>query len=169
MRFFALLAIVLAIPLAGACGGGDDDGGGGQAGGTEAAIEISETDFELDPATVELDEAGTYTFKAVNNGDSPHALEIEGNGVEEETETIEPGQSAELTVELAEGEYEMYCPVGDHEDRGMVGKVIVGGGGGAGTTETGETETGETETGETETGETETGETETDDSGGKGY
>ena len=72
-------------------------------------------------------------------------------------ETIQPGDKTELTVDLDEGTYEIYCPVGDHKDRGMVGTLTVGGGGGGGSdTETGETETGETETGETETGETET-------------
>ena len=164
-RFLAIFA-ALVIPLAAACGGAD--GGGGDA--AIRTIEISETEFALDPDTIELDEAGTYTFRAVNDGDTTHALEIEGNGLEEETEEIAPGKSAELTVELDEGEYEMYCPVGNHEDEGMVGRIVVGAGGGAGTTETetGETETSETETetGETDTGGTETGETETGEGGG---
>jgi hypothetical protein len=30
-------------------------------------------------------------FKAVNSGDTVHALEVEGEGIEEETEEIEPG------------------------------------------------------------------------------
>jgi plastocyanin len=153
VRVLALL-IALAVPVVSACGGGDEGGGGSAV----QTIEISETDFALDPETVNLDEPGTYAFTAVNDGDAPHALEIEGGGLEEKTDELEPGASAELTVELEAGEYEMYCPVGDHKDRGMVGTIVVGGtGGGGGTTETGETTTGETETGETETGETGTG------------
>jgi plastocyanin len=156
VRVLALLLVALAVPVASGCGGGDEAGDAGAV----QTVEISETDFALEPETVNLDEAGTYTFRAVNNGDAPHALEIEGGGIEEKTEEIQPGESAELTVELDTGEYEMYCPVGDHKDRGMVGTVVVGGGtggGGAGTTETGETDTGETTTGETDTGETTTG------------
>ncbi len=55
-----------------------------------------------------------------------HALEVEGNGVEEETDTIGPGESTELTVDLEEGEYEIYCPVGNHKAMGMVGTLTVG-------------------------------------------
>ena len=70
----AVLAILVAVGAG--CGTGDDEeaapGGG-------AAVEISATEFALDPATIELDEAGTYTFRLVNDGGTVHALEIEGN------------------------------------------------------------------------------------------
>jgi uncharacterized cupredoxin-like copper-binding protein len=75
-----------------------------------------------------VQEPGTYTFRAVNDGQFPHALEIEGHGVEEATEDIQPGATAELTVELTEaGDYELYCPVGNHRDMGMDGSLQVGG------------------------------------------
>jgi plastocyanin len=74
-----------------------------------------------------------------NEGGAVHALEVDGHGIEEETEEIGGGETAEITVELTEeDEYELYCPVGNHRDQGMEGKVVVGGGGagGAGTDET---------------------------------
>jgi uncharacterized cupredoxin-like copper-binding protein len=49
---------------------------------------------------------------------------VEGNGVEEETETI-TDSSAELTVDLEAGSYKFYCPVGNHEQAGMVGTLTV--------------------------------------------
>jgi hypothetical protein len=58
--------------------------------------------------------------------------------VEEETETIEPGESAELTVDLSkEGSYEIYCPIEGHRDLGMDGTLTVGAAstGGSGTAE----------------------------------
>ena len=88
-------------------------------------IEIDETEFSLDPAEITLERPGTYVFRAVNSGNAVHALEIEGGGIEEETENIQPGESTELEVNLDPGTYKLYCPVGNHEERGMVGTVTV--------------------------------------------
>jgi plastocyanin len=64
------------------------------------------------------------TIKLVNESDIPHAVEVEGNGVEEESETI-TGSETELTVDLEAGEYTFYCPVGDHREQGMEGTLTV--------------------------------------------
>ncbi len=88
-------------------------------------IEVQETEFSLDPSEITLEEPGTYVFRAVNSGNAVHALEIEGEGIEEETEEIEPGESTELEVNLDPGTYKLYCPVGNHEERGMTGTVTV--------------------------------------------
>ena len=90
-----------------------------------ATIEVDETEFSLDPEDIILDQPGTYVFRAVNSGDVVHALEIEGEGIEEETGDIEPGESAEFDVNLDPGTCKLYCPVGNHEERGMVGTVTV--------------------------------------------
>jgi plastocyanin len=167
MRYLLLVALVtaLVVPLA-ACGG--DDGDNGATGDAAAqTIQISATDFQFEPADITAD-AGEISFELTNDGQSPHALEIEGNGVEEESDTIDAGDSTTLTVELDEGTYEIYCPVGDHRDRGMVGTLTVGAGGGSGGATTGG-DTGETETDGGDTGETETGETETGGDTGLGY
>ena len=67
---------------------------------------------------MQVAETGTVTFRVTNDGGIPPALEVDGQGVEDETETIQPGESAELTVELTqEGSYELYCPIGNHRDR----------------------------------------------------
>lgn len=134
---FALLAVAV-LGLA-ACGSEDEE-----TGDSRETIAVSETEFRLEPATVTLDEAGTYTFRAVNDGAIDHALEVEGEGVEEETDTIGPGESAELTVELTAGTYELYCPIGNHREQGMDGSIEVAGGAGGGAT-TGETETDESD------------------------
>jgi plastocyanin len=129
MRRAALLA-ALALALAGC---GEDDESQDEQAQSEAPIQtitITETDFALDPDSVDVEEPGTYTFEVVNEGDVAHALEVEGEGIEEETDTLNPGQRAMLTVELDRGRYELYCPVGDHADRGMTGKVEVAGGDG---------------------------------------
>lgn len=145
MRFERVLicsfCVLFLAALAG-CGTGGGYGGGGQSGAAEKSanatgqvvktIEVKETEYKLDPANIDLDKAGTYVFKAVNAGNTPHALEIEGNGVEEETDTIDPGKSAELKVSLKAGKYEIYCPVDGHRDEGMEGTVTVAQGSGGG-------------------------------------
>ena len=83
---------------------------------TEYALHLSQDTFS----------AGTYTFVAENAGHTIHALEIEGPGIEEQkTNTLGPGQSGQLTVELKAGTYELYCPVDSHKDRGMKTEITV--------------------------------------------
>ncbi len=128
MRYLLIPIAVLA--LAG-CGGDGDDSAGGTTTSAAAAgtpVTMSLVDFALEPKTVQLDAAGTYTFKVTNDGQTQHALEIEGNGVEEETDTLAPGDSGEVTVELAAGEYELYCPIDGHRANGMEGTLVVAGG-----------------------------------------
>ena len=127
MRRLLLLALLVpaALVLA-ACGSDDGDDEGGESAGGQT-VELVATEFAFDPADVSVDEAGETTFTVSNEGEFPHALEIEGNGIEEGTEQLSPGNSGSVTVELEPGEYELYCPVGDHRDQGMVGTLVVGG------------------------------------------
>ncbi|HEY6784728.1 MAG TPA: hypothetical protein VI159_07235, partial [Gemmatimonadales bacterium] len=68
------------------------------------------------------------SFVVTNAGSIPHAFEVEGRGVEQETAVIQPGDSAELTVTLRAGKYEVYCPVGNdsHKKLGMEAQLDVG-------------------------------------------
>src|SRR3954464_1685087 len=73
-------------------------------------VTVNETEYKLNPSTISLTKTGTYVFKGVNNGSVDHALEVEGNGVEEESEEISPGSSGTLKVTLSKaGTYEIYC------------------------------------------------------------
>jgi uncharacterized cupredoxin-like copper-binding protein len=129
-----LLLVALALVLVAACGGeeGGDDEGAAPAG---EVVDVALRDFTIDPPTIALD-PGTYTFHVVNDGGTVHALEVEGPAGEVETSELEPGDSADLTVDLGEdGEFEMYCPVDDHKGRGMEGTITVGAGGGGTTTD----------------------------------
>ena len=157
--------------MSGCGGGGSSNGRGSTASGASEGgapiktITITETEYKLTPTSVTVDKAGTYEFKAVNNGSVAHALEVEGNGVEEETDDIAPGQSKTLKVTFKKtGSFEMYCPVDGHRAQGMEGTLTVGSASaapGAATTN------GDTMHGDTN--ETETGDTTTTKSGGYGY
>jgi plastocyanin len=128
LRLLTYMCVGLALPLSLlACGGGDEEASG-------QTVEVSGTEYSFDPSDIQLDAAGNYTFHLTNAGNEDHALEIEGQGIEEGTDVIGGGESADVTVDLAEGEYEIYCPVGNHRDMGMEGTLSVGGGAsGAGT------------------------------------
>ncbi len=97
-------------------------------------LEIKETDFQLTPADPTVKRSGVIEVKVVNDGKVDHALEIEGPKGEAETETIKPGASATIKADLPPGTYTMYCPIGNHREQGMAGKITVAGessGGGA--------------------------------------
>ena len=166
MRRLALILTLLMLPAVAAACGGDDAGEAVDAGDDAQTIEVSASDFEFDPPELTAD-AGDVTFELTNDGGAPHALAIRGHGMDESSDVIDGGDSTSFTVTLEDGEYEIYCPVGDHEDRGMVGTLTVGSGGDGGATTHEDTTTDDGETSEDET-ETEGGETETDDSSGSG-
>jgi uncharacterized cupredoxin-like copper-binding protein len=135
----------LVVALIGVAGcGGDDDGGGGTtaattttgetttgASTTQAAegIDVSLTDFEIDPPNPRIAKAGQVEFRVKNDGASPHNLEVEGpNGEKELPSNLAPGQTGTLKVDLSKpGKYEWYCPVGEHRDFGMEGEITVAG------------------------------------------
>jgi plastocyanin len=78
---------------------------------------------------------GPYTFTARNAGQVTHALEITGPGAPgtHATSNIAPGQSADLTVTLQAGSYEIICPVDGHKSLGMDVTITVGVAGNAST------------------------------------
>jgi uncharacterized cupredoxin-like copper-binding protein len=125
-RAVTLAALALAVT---GCGEGDENAESTSAGAPRQTITITETDFALEPSSVDLEQPGTYAFEVVNDGQVAHALEVEGEGIEEETETLQPGERSTLTVTLEGGSYELYCPIDDHKDRGMAGKAVVRGSG----------------------------------------
>ena len=84
----------------------------------EDAVEVSLTEFAIEMPT-ELS-AGPTTFEITNIGTVEHNFEVEGQGIEEELpQNLAPRASGSLTVDLAPGTYEVYCPVGNHEEMGM--------------------------------------------------
>ena len=86
--------------------------------GAAVSVKLSEWKVELSQSSVT---AGSVTFTVTNAGTIPHAFEVEGQGIEQETTVIQPGSSATLTLTLKPGTYEAYCPVGNdsHKKLGM--------------------------------------------------
>ena len=93
--------------------------------GEGATVQVSLSDFAIDmPAELA---AGPTVFTITNDGEVPHNFEIEGQGIEVELEeNLQPGETGTLEVDLQPGTYEVYCPVGNHADRGMRLELTVG-------------------------------------------
>jgi plastocyanin len=139
---WTILALLLSagVLLAAGCGDDEDEGGGGGAQSTPEATEeaTQESSGGGEGLTLTADPggsiswepselsapAGSVTITLVNESSTPHAVEVEGMGVEEESETVTGGET-QLTVDLEAGEYVFYCPVGQHRQNGMEGTLTV--------------------------------------------
>ncbi len=144
-----LAAMLLALAVVGAAGCGDDDetdtGAGGataettaetgamedekKAGGKELAIAAA-SDGSLKFDKTELTaQAGEVTIVMDNPSAVPHAVSVEGNGVDEEgsggTAGVGQGETSTVTANLEPGTYTFYCPVPGHEEGGMKGTLTV--------------------------------------------
>lgn len=140
----AALAAAVVLSVA-ACGSSDDSGAADTtpATSTEAPATTASTTPAGPASTVTLSAdpggalkfttstltatAGTVTFKMTNPSSSgiPHAIAIEGNGVDQDGNTAQPGGISIDTVTLKPGTYSFYCPVNGHEAAGMTGTLVV--------------------------------------------
>jgi plastocyanin len=112
-------------------GSGDntENEAGSGAGGNRTVLTLSADpggDLKFDKSSLTA-KAGDVTIVLRNpsSATAPHAVEIEGQGVEEESDTIDPGGTSKVSAKLESGEYEFYCPVGNHKDEGMEGTLTV--------------------------------------------
>jgi len=151
MRALSLIVLLcaFALPVAG-CGDDDDSSGGGGGGGSETTTsgETSTTEdtgggaasgggaetlkIAADPSgALKFDKssltakAGKVTIVMDNPSDLPHAVEIEGQGVEVAGDTVMKGGVSKASADLKAGEYEFYCPVDGHKQAGMEGTLTV--------------------------------------------
>ncbi|PYP43086.1 MAG: hypothetical protein DMD42_11055 [Gemmatimonadetes bacterium] len=98
---------------------------------SQVNVRLSEWKVELSQQTIAT---GAVRFAVTNAGSIPHGFEVEGQGIEKEIETIQPGASDTLTLTLKPGTYEVYCPVGEdsHKKLGMETHLKVAGATGSG-------------------------------------
>jgi uncharacterized cupredoxin-like copper-binding protein len=144
-----LTALAATALIAAGCGGGSDNnssdnssnssgtqgntsdttassgsgGGGGAAASTVKLTADPNGALKFNTTTLSA-KAGKVTVVMDNPSQTPHAVEVEGNGVEQATKTL-TGGTAKMTVDLKPGKYEFYCPVDGHKAAGMKGTLTV--------------------------------------------
>jgi plastocyanin len=125
-RSIATLAAALVLALAG-CGGDDESGsGGGGGGGGGETLQLAAPEdgsLRFEPSTLEAN-AGTVTIDFDNPSSVEHAVEIEGQGVEEASDTVTDAKTS-VSADLEAGTYTIYCPVEGHREAGMEGTLTV--------------------------------------------
>ena len=136
-------ALTLVVALMGLSACGDDDepaaeqstpeatatetpapaGGGGE----ELALTATEDGglgFDPEDLTAKAGSV-TVTLENPDGNQMPHNVVIEGNGVDEAGEVVQPGGTSTATAEVEAGEYTFYCAVGQHRQNGMEGTLTV--------------------------------------------
>ena len=146
MRLLSLTALLCSLAIVAAGCGGDDNSssssssgsgsdtstteqssGGGGGGGAAQTLKISADPggaLKFDKSSLTA-KAGKVTIVMDNPSSLPHAVEIEGNGVEEAGDTVEEGGVSKATATVKAGSYEFYCPVDGHKQAGMKGTLTV--------------------------------------------
>ncbi len=139
--FARILAPFAALVLLGAACSGDPsepaDGGSGN------TVDVTLADDSVTLSTAET-AAGSVTFAATNDGTLTHEIEVfegeadpaslpiendvantEGWTLVDEIEDITPGSSADLTLDLEAGSYQIVCNLAGHFSNGMYSTLTV--------------------------------------------
>ena len=109
-------AFATAAPVS---GGSPAAGGGGNeapAPAGDTAINVVEKDFAIamDKTTIK---AGSITINIKNNGPTPHNIAVKE--LNKASDTIDPGKTGSLAVDLKPGAYTVICNIPGHEQLGM--------------------------------------------------
>ena len=144
LRRLCLVSLGIACLGLGACGSSDksssssgssssttksSSSSGGTAsagGGSKVALKAEATGLKFDKKTATA-KAGTVTMTMNNpqGGQVPHAIAVEGNGVDKDGKIVQPGGTSQVSVKLKPGKYTFYCPVDGHRKAGMQGTLTV--------------------------------------------
>jgi plastocyanin len=133
----AIVPLTFALAAVGGCGERREAGGtvrttpvtvAAPAPATAAAVatvEVSLEDYRLVPGSPRVARHGVIGFVATNDGQNRHALAVDGPTGERRSLPLRPGERATISLLLPRGTYKWYCPIADHEARGMTGLVRV--------------------------------------------
>jgi uncharacterized cupredoxin-like copper-binding protein len=99
-------------------------GGGGKGASTLTIAADSGGQLKFDKKSLSA-KAGKVTITMDNPAPVPHAIAVEGNGLDKKGQTVQMGGKSTVTVTLKPGKYTFYCPVDGHRQAGMQGPLTV--------------------------------------------
>ena len=97
----------------------------GAASAGRGPVALEQRDFRFRPQTVRA-RAGQLRVEVVNRGRLPHALELRLGGRERlRISTVLPARRGAASARLPAGRYRFACPIGNHEELGMHGVLVL--------------------------------------------
>jgi plastocyanin len=123
-------AVAAALSLFAAdCGGDDEKSSGSVTVKSGQPVAVTADEYGFKPGTITVTGGGAKApvrFNLRNDGSLPHDVHVrKGDDDLGGTDVVGGGKTAEGTVTLEPGDYEIFCSVGDHADLGMKGKLKI--------------------------------------------
>jgi uncharacterized cupredoxin-like copper-binding protein len=87
------------------------------------SVEVSMVDLAFEPSDLTIPADTDVSIVLTNNGAAPHNFYLEDLDVH--SDTLSPGDTATVTVNLPAGTYTYYCNVPGHRQAGMEGTLVV--------------------------------------------
>jgi plastocyanin len=103
--------------------GGGKKSGAGKSTNLQLAADSS-GQLKFDKTTLNA-KAGNVTITMDNPSGVPHAIAVEGNGIDKKGQTVQMNGKSMVTASLKPGKYTFYCPVDGHRQAGMQGTLTV--------------------------------------------
>jgi plastocyanin len=119
-----LTGFVLAWALA-ACGSSDSGSKRTVTARAGQSIQVKAREYSFDPGRIVVP-SGDVRISLTNSGSLAHDLRVEENGRQlGGTPIFQSGETKSATLHLKPGTYRFVCTVGDHEQLGMKGTLVV--------------------------------------------
>ncbi|QFZ18591.1 cupredoxin domain-containing protein [Saccharothrix syringae] len=83
---------------------------------------VDMTNFKFSPAQLRVGSGQPVAFRFTNETDDDHTFTITDLGVDIE---VPSGRTRVAVVDAEPGQYAVHCAAGDHEEKGMVGRLTV--------------------------------------------
>ena len=102
-----------------------DTGGASAAGGGTQTVDVTLTEFSIDPATIEVDPGTELVVNVTNDGAMAHDFKLNG---EEGTDLLDPGETVEgVNLGTIDEDTFAWCTVPGHRESGMEMSIKVAG------------------------------------------